>query len=115
MTARGSGAEGSTSKTLGVTLFAIDDLAGRPKSGKIQLTWTPAPAARGYDIYRRTNGGPLVQIEDDYFSSYATYLDASVTDGNTYTYVVVWDGGAGIESPESNEAAVVLTGSRRGR
>ena len=111
----GVGAQGSTAKVLDVSLFGIADLAGRPKSDKISLTWTPAPAAVGYDIYRKTNEGAFALIESGYQSDFATYLDTNVTSGNTYTYFVIWDGGAGLVSPPSNEAEVVLSGSRRSR
>jgi type VI secretion system Hcp family effector len=68
--------------------FVVGDLAGRSKSGKIQLTWTHVGAA-SYNVYRSTTeGGPYTLIANT-TSTYATYLDTSVSTGTTYYYRVM--------------------------
>ncbi len=66
----------------------VSNLAARPKSGKIQLTWTARTGADRYNIYRGTiSGGPYVRLAST-ASTYATYLDTAVVNGTTYYYVV---------------------------
>ena len=74
------------------TVTVFDDcgpcnVAARPKSGKVQLTWTHTGAAR-YDVYRSTEGPNtgFALIEDDHVTTYATYLDYDVVNGTTYYY-----------------------------
>jgi hypothetical protein len=81
----------------------IDDLAARPKSGKVQLTWTHTGAV-SYNVYRSTTaGGPYVKIANT-TSTYSTYLDTGLTDGVTYYYVVREAALNGDELCQSNEA-----------
>ena len=72
------------------------DLAARPKSGKVQLTWTHTGAA-SYDVYRSTEGPNtgFTLIADDHVTTYATYLDYAVVNGTTYYYRVVSIDGCG--------------------
>ena len=72
------------------------DLAARPKSGKVQLTWIHTGAA-SYDIYRSTEGPNtgFALIADDHVTTYATYLDYDVVNGTTYYYRVVSSDGCG--------------------
>ncbi|WP_284614762.1 PKD domain-containing protein [Aquabacterium humicola] len=66
----------------------IANLAARPKSGKVQLTWTPWAGAAGYNVYRGTlSGGPYVKIGTT-ASTWATWLDDKAVNGTTYHYVV---------------------------
>ena len=66
----------------------ITNLAARPKSGKVQLTWTAYPGASSYNVYRGTiSGGPYLKIGST-ASTYSTYLDGNVVNGTTYYYVV---------------------------
>ena len=82
----------------------IDDLAARPKSGKIQLTWTDIGAA-GYNVYRSIiSGGPYMFIANT-TSTYATYLDMDVSNGTTYFYVVRPVASIGSELCQSNETS----------
>ena len=68
--------------------LGITNLAARPKSGKVQLTWTAYPGASSYNIYRGTiSGGPYLKIGST-ASTYSTYLDGNVVNGTTYYYVV---------------------------
>jgi hypothetical protein len=66
----------------------ISNLVARPKSGKVQLTWTAYPGASSYNVYRSTvNGGPYAKIGST-ASTYSTYLDGNVVNGTIYYYVV---------------------------
>lgn len=83
----------------------ICNLAARPKSGKVQITWTHTGAA-SYDVYRSTTGpnAGFVLIANDVVTTYATYLDASVVNGTKYYYRVVSSDGCG-----SNVASAIPT------
>jgi hypothetical protein len=84
--------------------MCVDDLTARPKSGKIQLTWTHT-GAHHYNVYRSTvNGGPYVKIAAT-ASTYSTYLDATVINGTTYYYVVREANLLDEEKCESNQAS----------
>lgn len=89
----------------------IDDLAARPKSGKVQLTWT----AKRYNIYRSTTAnGPYTLIAST-TSTYSTYLDEGLVDGTTYYYVVREAAVNGDELCQSNEASATPTARTRSR
>lgn len=65
----------------------VDDLVARPKSGKVQLTWTDI-GAHHYNVYRGTiSGGPYLKIAAT-TSTYSTYLDTMAINGTTYYYVL---------------------------
>lgn len=79
----------------------------RPKSGQLQLVWTPVAGAAGYDIYRST-GGPntgFSLIAADHVTSYATYLDTGLTNGVTYWYRVTPKDATGAELCGSDDAS----------
>ena len=83
----------------------IGNLAARPKSGKVQLTWTPWAGAAGYNVYRGTsNGGPYLKLGST-ASTYATWLDGTAANGATYYYVVRPTAANSDESCQSNQAA----------
>jgi hypothetical protein len=93
----------------------IDDLAARPKSGKVQLTWTHNPSAASYNVYRSTAmGGPYTLIANT-TSTYSTYLDTGVTNGVTYYYVVREVALNTDELCQSNEASATPTARTRRR
>jgi len=101
--------DGSTAiATLDVTVSRVQtilDLAARPKTGKVQLTWDPVEGAACYNIYRSlTGGGPYTMIAACHVADYSTYLDADVANGVTYYYVVTSERN-GNESDYSNEAS----------
>lgn len=88
----------------------IGDLAARAKAGKIQLTWTNAAGAAGYNVYRGTvNGGPYVKIGST-TSTYSTLLDATVVNGTTYFYVVRPTAANADEQCQSNQASATAAG-----
>ncbi len=90
-------------KPVAAACRCIDDLAARPKAGKVQLTWTQA-GDHHYNVYRGTIvGGPYVKIAST-TSTYSTYLDSAVVNGTTYYYVVRAANAADQERCQSNEA-----------
>ncbi len=62
----------------------------RSKPGKNQLVWSPVPGAASYDIYRSTDGAArgLSILRSNVVTSYATFLDKGLTNGQTYWYRV---------------------------
>ena len=87
-----------------VACACIDNLAARPKSGKVQLTWT-GTGADHYNVYRSTTaGGPYVFVAST-TSTYSTYLDTGLTNGTTYYYVVREAALNGDELCQSNEVS----------
>jgi hypothetical protein len=82
----------------------VDDLAARPKAGKVQLTWTHT-GAHHYNVYRGTiDGGPYLEIAAT-GSTYSTYLDKTVVNGTTYYYVVREADALDLEYCQSNQAS----------
>ena len=65
-------------------------ISARVKPGKVQLTWSPVPGAASYDIFRSTVGPTqgLSILRANHVTDYATYLDANLTNGQTYFYRV---------------------------
>jgi hypothetical protein len=81
----------------------VDDLAARPKPGKVQLTWAHT-GAQHYNIYRGTiSGGPYLKIAST-TSTYSTYLDTAVVNGTRYYYIIREASILDVESCQSNEA-----------
>ena len=68
----------------------IEGLSIRPKSGKIQLTWTHISDRARYDILRGLAlNGPFDKIGETQ-SSYSTYLDSDVDPDVLYYYQIEW-------------------------
>ena len=65
----------------------VDDLTARAKRGKVQLVWTHVDADL-YQIYRSDDGGATFNKIGETTSTYSTYLDTTVTSGETYQYYV---------------------------
>jgi len=79
---------------------------------QINLAWTEAsnPAAlpvTGFQVWRSTNGGAAVAIATAAGAASLSYVDSSVTPGNTYTYSVLSLNAAG-SSPVSNALTVQM-------
>lgn len=73
----------------------------------VQLSWEPTPGADGYNVKRApAGGGPYATIAQGVTGT--AYSDTGLTAGAGYRYVVSAIG-AGGESLDSNEAAVVAT------
>ena len=71
------------------------------------------PDAAGYDIHRRRGNDPFELLVTNHQTDYATYLDADVELGATYTYYVVWLTPTGSAAPPSNEATATPQPRRR--
>jgi len=65
----------------------VDNLTARAKRGKVQLVWTHVDADL-YEIFRSDDGGSSFNKIAETTSTYSTYLDTTVTSGNTYHYYV---------------------------
>ena len=82
------------------------NLTATTGNGQVNLTWTAATNATGYNVKRAgTSGGSYTTIANNI--STTTYTDTDVSNGNTYYYVVSAIDASG-ESPDSNEVAASL-------
>ena len=101
------GLTASGSFTVTVTPVAsacVTDLAARPKSGKVQLTWKDTGVDH-YNVYRGTiSGGPYLRIASTN-SRYSTYLDEVVVNGTMYYYIVRPALFTDVETCQSNQAS----------
>lgn len=86
------------------TFFApVDVLSAKNVDGGIKITWEKSPKAKGYVIWRKTEGETKL---DTYNVKDATsFVDEHVTSGETYTYKVLVYGGANGKQSESVSGA----------
>ena len=82
----------------------IDDLAARPKRGKVQLTWTHTGAAMYLISRSTTDGGPYTPV-DVTDSTHSVFIDKTVVNGTTYYYVVKELAGNGDELCQSDQVS----------
>jgi hypothetical protein len=77
-------------------------------SHSVDLSWNPSTGSvQGYYVYRGAlSGGPYSRISP--LQSSTAYVDASVTSGQTYYYVVTALGTNSAESGYSNEVAATI-------
>lgn len=86
--------------------------ACKSESHSVTVTWqAPSPVGttsiRGYNVYRGTApGGPYTPIASGVATT--TYVDALVTSGRTYYYVVTTVDQLGVESKYSDEISAVV-------
>lgn len=76
----------------------------------VTLTWTASSSSgvTGYDVFRsQTTGGPYTQVNSSALSG-TSYVDSSVTAGQTYYYVVTAIGQGGTQSSYSNQASAAV-------
>jgi hypothetical protein len=90
---------------------ASESLAGTALQAaphSVDLSWNPdASAVQGYYVYRgNQTGGPYSRVST--LLPATSYIDASVTAGQTYYYVVTALGSGSLESGYSNEAVAVV-------
>lgn len=89
-------------------------LAATPGNGQVALSWNSIGTPATYNIKRSSvSGGPYVVIATQLSSFGTAYTDATVSNGNTYYYVV----SAFVnptESPNSAEVRAVLPASAPG-
>ena len=71
----------STVRLTGVTLKK----AAKAGSG-IKLTWTRNSKAKGYEIYRKMNGGKWTKVKTITKNSILSCVDKAVKHGKTYSY-----------------------------
>ncbi|SKC54198.1 RICIN domain-containing protein [Ohtaekwangia koreensis] len=80
-------------------------------SGRIALKWTPSigATAQGYSVLRSTSsGGPYTSIASWTANTTAQYIDASVTNGTTYYYVVAAINQAGTSGNSAQVSAIPI-------
>lgn len=93
-------------------LPAASDVGTRAKPGKVDVYWTAVSGATSYDVFRSaTAGGPYDFVGT---TLYTTFVDLSVTNGQTYFYVVQSVNADG-RSGNSNESAVTVPVDTRRR
>ncbi|NIO20208.1 MAG: hypothetical protein GTN76_05545 [Candidatus Aenigmarchaeota archaeon] len=94
-------------------LSAPSRLYALPKgTGKVHLSWRMVSnfPNRGYNVHRSTtSGGPYTKINSNPVIDQTNYIDTSVTNGNTYYYVVRLVDTGGTESENSNEVRVTAS------
>ncbi|HLY74537.1 MAG TPA: hypothetical protein VKU80_10505, partial [Planctomycetota bacterium] len=76
------------------------EVEAAPGNGKVSLRWRPVPNASFYRVMRSTTpSGPYTAVSNP---PETEYLDAGITNGMTYYYVIraMNDGGKGPYSPE---------------
>jgi hypothetical protein len=79
-----------------------------PVSHSITVNWTASTSSNivGYNVYRgSTSGGPYTQIG---FTGGTSYVDANVSSGQTYFYVVTAVDGRNKKSAYSTQATAVI-------
>ena len=90
---------------------ASESLAGtalQTAQHSVDLSWNPdTSTVQGYYVYRgNQTGGPYSRVST--LLPATSYIDASVTAGQTYYYVVTAMGSGSLESGYSNEAVAVI-------
>src|SRR5437588_1086539 len=105
-------ASGSLSfKSNATTSTTVEALSGSGTAGtshSVALTWSPASAVSGYNVYRGTkSGGPYSKINSVLDAS-ASFTDTAVQAGYTYYYVTSAVSGSGLESKYSNQVKAVI-------
>jgi len=80
-----------------------------PVSHTVSLTWTPSASTfSGFNVYRgSTSGGPYTKVGTSMISA-TSYLDASVSSGQTYYYVATEVDTTGTESGYSTQVSAVI-------
>jgi len=90
---------------------AAENLTGTgvaPPQHSVNLSWDPASAVVGYNIYRGIqSGGPYSKINSVLDSS-TIFTDTSVQSGQSYYYVTTSVDSTGAQSSYSNEIQVVI-------
>jgi len=84
---------------------------GTSTAEQVNLSWI-APSSSsdpvaGYNIYRALGSGAF-QLVNSGIDTKTTYVDSSVSSGNTYNYLVKSVDQSGVESTGSNEISVAL-------
>jgi len=91
LTASNAGGQSLPSNTVTVTLIPNPpaSLTATPGNNQITLTWPASTGATSYNVLRSTtNGGPYTPITPPGGISTTSDIDAELTNGTTYYYVV---------------------------
>lgn len=110
--------------TLGICSLLVLSLAGCTLSNnstnpeppttqhEVMLSWTTSSSpVVGYKVYRGTqSGGPYSLLSTDLLTA-DSFVDATVTSGHTYFYVVTAVSDSGMESVFSNQGVAVVPSS----
>lgn len=79
---------------------------------QVQLTWdapaSSADAVAGYNIYRSNGTTSLFELLNTSVNLPTSYTDATVQNGQSYTYMVTSVDASGVESPDSNLFTVAI-------
>lgn len=96
----------ASNSPLNETLAGTGQQSATPHS--VDLSWNPdAPSVRGYYVYRgNQTGRPYTKISA--LLPATSYVDATVSSGLTYHYVVTALGTGSVESAYSNEAVAPI-------
>ncbi len=90
---------------------AAENLTGTgvaPPQHSVDLSWDPAPAVVGYNVYRGSQpGGPYSKINPALDAS-TTFTDSFVQGGQNYYYVTTAVDSTGAQSSYSNETQAVI-------
>jgi len=79
-----------------------------PTQHTVDLSWTAASGAVGYNIYRgAVSGGPYTMINSSLDATTA-YTDSTVVSGQTYYYVATAVDSGNNESGYSNQTQAVI-------
>jgi uncharacterized repeat protein (TIGR02543 family) len=88
-------------------------LAVWPSTGGVSLSWAPVPGAISYDIYYKEGPGGASMSDTQFPSSMITEPNSAwisgLTDGSTYSFVIVSVNARGSSAPSAAVTATVLT------
>jgi fibronectin type 3 domain-containing protein len=101
----------SSNSTTGSSAAVALSGTGTATAEQVNLSWI-APSnstdpVAGYNIYRALGSGAF-QLVNSGIDTKTTYVDSSVSSGNTYNYLVKSVDQSGVESTGSNEISVAV-------
>jgi hypothetical protein len=74
-------------------------LSATPANAQITLSWTAVPGATSYNIYWSTTAGVTTASGTQITGATSPYVDAALTNGTTYYYIVTAVSAAGQSAP----------------
>jgi Abnormal spindle-like microcephaly-assoc'd, ASPM-SPD-2-Hydin/Immunoglobulin domain len=83
--------------------------AQAPVAHSVTLTWTASTSSvAGYNVYRsQVSGGPYTKLDSSAVTA-TSYVDSTVSAGQTYFYVVTSINSTGVESADSAEVSATV-------
>jgi hypothetical protein len=101
----------STSATNGTMVLALTG-TGTTAAYQLQLNWdAPSNSAEpvaGYNVYRASGSSNNFQPLNSSIDTQTSYVDSSVTSGQSYNYIIESVDNEGVESVPSNSIAVTI-------